>query len=291
MSYKVSFVTKKTYIDGTEKITVKNGYLTNHEKAQRTKRRNQLRKELELQSIMQTGQLSFDSLEREQERLAEFEKKYAPKLSNAVRSMNRSKNNLMDILRCNTFDFFVTLTFDDTKLNNTYDDTQTRNAFRKWRKSVKRSFPDMVYIAIEEYQKRGVLHYHLLVGNVTADELGLVNSGKKVRRGRCKGQPIFNVTKWQYGFSTVTQILDTEAVKFYLSKYLTKGQADPRFFGKKRYFTSQNINRPTVEKACFSCNEQFDIFNSILKEDYNIDYEDASKEYTVLSTKKENSQP
>ncbi len=148
----------------------------------------------------------------------------------------------------------------------------------------------MVYVAIEEYQKRGALHYHLLVGNTTAEELGLADSGKKVRKGRLKGQPIYNVTKWRYGFSTVTKIFDTEAVKYYLSKYLTKGQADPRFFGKKRYFTSRNIIRPTVEKFQFPCNAECDIFDSIMKEDYNIDYEDASKEYTVLSTKK-NSQP
>ncbi len=101
MSYKVSFVTRKTYTDGTEKITVKNGYLPNPEKVQRTKRRNKFFKELELQRIEPKGQLSFDSLEKERELKAEFEKKYAPKLSNAVRAMNRSKNNLMDILRCN----------------------------------------------------------------------------------------------------------------------------------------------------------------------------------------------
>lgn len=109
----------------------------------------------------------------------------------------------------------------------------------------------MVYVAIEEYQKRGALHYHLLVGNTAAEELGLTDSGKKVRKGRLKGQPIYNVTKWRYGFSTATKILDTEAIKYYLSKYLTKGQADPRFFGKKHILRAEILFALRLKKCNF----------------------------------------
>jgi hypothetical protein len=283
LSYKVSFVTRKVFKDNTEKITVKNGFPPNPEKTQRTKRRKKREKEFEYASALQAGQVSFDSLAEQEKRLAELDRKYSPKLKNAVMAMNRAKNNLMDILRSNDFTFFVTLTFDNKKVNNSMDDKETRLCFRKWRRYTKDNFPDMVYIAVEEYQKRRVLHYHLLVGNITAEQLGFVNSGRKVRTGKTKGQPIFNITKWKYGFSTATEILEVEACKRYLSKYLTKTKADPRFFGKKRYFCSQNIKRPAVEKFQFPCNAEADIFDSILKEDYLIEYEDSAKEYTVLT--------
>ena len=282
MSYKQTFVTRKLYNDKTEKFIIKNGYSPNTEKMQRAKRRKRLLKEIELKSITPQGQLNFESMQEYEKKKAEFDRKYAPKLENAVRSMNRSKNNLMDILKSNDFNFFVTLTFDKNKIDR-LNDKETRKAFAKFIKDLRRDFNNMIYVAVPEYHKKGGLHFHLLVGKVTAGELGLEDSGKSVKNGRCKGQTIFNVTKWQSGFSTATKVLDTNAVKYYLSKYLTKGKVDPRFFGKKRFYVSQNIERPQVEKFAFPCTDTFDIFDSIIKEDYNIDYEDAKKEYCVLS--------
>lgn len=282
MSYKHSFVTKKLYNDGTEKISIKNGYLPNMQKIQRAKRLKRLQKEIELQNITPKGQLDFESMKNYEIKKAEFDRKYAPKLENAVRSMNRSKNNLMDILKSNDFNFFVTLTFDKNKIDR-LDDKKTRKEFARFVKDLRKNFNNMIYVAVPEYHKKGGLHFHLLLGNVTAEELGLVDSGKLVKSGRCKGQTIFNVTKWESGFSTATKVLDTNAVKYYLSKYLTKGKVDPRFFGKKRFYVSQNIERPQIEKMAFPCNDTFDIFDSIIKEDYNIDYEDSKKEYCVLS--------
>lgn len=282
MSYKQTFVTRKLYNDKTEKFIIKNGYSPNIEKIQRAKRLKKLLKEIELKSIEPKGQLDFETMQEYKKKKIEFDRKYAPKLENAVRSMNRSKNNLIDILKSNDFNFFVTLTFDKNKIDR-LDDKETRKEFAKFVKDLRKCFINMIYVAVPEYHKKGGLHFHLLIGKVTAEELGFVDSGKVVKSGRCKGQTIYNVTKWQSGFSTATKILDTNAVKYYLSKYLTKGKVDPRFFGKKRFYVSQNINRPQVEKMAFPCTDTFDIFDSIIKEDYNIDYEDSKKEYCVLS--------
>ena len=283
MSYKQTFVTRKLYNDGTEKFIIKNGYSPNTEKMQRAKRRKRLLKEIELKSITPQGQLDFESMQKYEKKKAEFDRKYASKLENAVRSMNRSKNNLMDILKSNEFNFFVTLTFDKTKIDR-LDDNKTRKAFTQWANNITRNLPNLIYVAVPEYHKKGGLHFHLLIGGATAEDLGLEDSGKRVKSGRCKGQIIFNVSKWnRKGFSTATEILDINAVKFYLSKYLTKSKVDPRFYNKKRFYVSRNIKRPQVEKFAFPCTATFDIFDSIIKEDYNIDYEDTKKEYCVLS--------
>lgn len=282
MSYKQSFVTRKLYKDGTEKISVKNGYLPNMQKIQRAKKIKKLLKQVEYESIEPKGQLNFETMQEYEENKNKLDRKYAPKLENAVRSMNRSKNNLMDILKSNDFNFFVTLTFDKNKIDR-LDDKETRKKFTQWTNNITRDLQNLYYVAVPEYHKKGGLHFHLLIGGVIAEDLGLKDSGKIVKSGRCKGQTIYNVTKWSKGFSTATKILDTNAVKYYLSKYLTKGKVDPRFYGKKRFYVSRNINRPQIEKMAFPCTDTFDIFDSIIKEDYNIDYEDSKKEYCVLS--------
>lgn len=282
MSYKQSFVTRKLYKDGTEKISVKNGYLPNMQKIQRAKKIKKLLKQVEYESIEPKGQLNFETMQEYEENKNKLDRKYAPKLENAVRSMNRSKDNLMDILKSNDFDFFVTLTFDKNKIDR-LDDKETRKKFTQWTNNITRNLQNLYYVAVPEYHKKGGLHFHLLIGGVIAEDLGLKDSGKIVKSGRCKGQTIYNVTKWSKGFSTATKIFDTNAVKYYLSKYLTKGKVDPRFYGKKGFYVSRNINRPQVEKMAFPCIDTFDIFDSIIKEDYNIDYEDSKKEYCVLS--------
>lgn len=285
MSYKFYFVTKKIYNDNTEKIVIKNGYLPNVRKAQFTKYIKSKIKEMEYATIFPAMQIHIDDYEKAEKRKKELDRKYSPKIENAIRSMNRAKNNLMDIFKSNDFDYFVVLTFDDKKVTNAKNEKETRALFRKWRRYTKDHFPNMTYVAIEEYQDkngRGVLHYHLLVGNVTAEQLGLVY-WRKSRTGRTKGQPVYNVTGWKYGLSTATEILDKAAAKNYVAKYLTKGKIDPRFYGKKRYFTSQNISRPIIEKSKHEITKDFDIFDSINKADYNIDYEDTKKEYIVLS--------
>ena len=283
MSYKRTFVTRKLYKNGSEKIIIKSGYSPNIEKMLRAKKRKKLLKEIEYQSIEPKGQLNFETIQEYEEKKNKLDRKYAPKLENAVRSMNRSKNNLKDILQCNEFNFFVTLTFDKNKIDR-LDDNKTRKIFTQWVSNIQRDLPNLIYVAVPEYHKKGGLHFHLLIGGVTAEDLGLVNSGKVVKSSRCKGQIIYNVSKWnRKGFSTATEILDNNAVKFYLSKYLTKSKVDPRFFGKKRFYVSRNIKRPQVEKMSFPCNDRFDIFDSIDKTNYNIDYEDLSKEYCVLS--------
>lgn len=282
MSCKYTFVTRKLYNGNEEKISIKNGYLPNIEKVLRAKQLKKFRQKLELESITPKGQLDFESMQEYEKKKAEYDRKYAPKLENAIRSMNRAKNNLMDMLRCNDFNFFVTLTFNNDKFDR-LDDKETRKKFTQWANNVTRDLPNMKYVAVPEYHKKGGLHFHLLVGGVSALDLGFEDSGKRVKSGRCKGQTIYNVSKWRKGFSTATEILDTNAVKYYLSKYLTKGKVDPRFFNKKRFYVSRNINRPQIDKMSFICTDTFDIFDSIIKEDYNIDYEDTQKEFCVLS--------
>ncbi|MDR3022052.1 MAG: hypothetical protein LBU60_05215 [Clostridiales bacterium] len=276
---RATYVTRKVFNNEVEKLSIKEGYQLNHAAAKRARERYKRIKEQEYANLY-----NLDMLARQKE-LERLEFKYMPKLSSAVRSMSRAKNNLIDIMRCNKFDYFVTLTFDKEKIDR-LDDTAVRRAYRKWRDNIKKQFGHMYYVAVEEYHKKGGLHYHLLIGSVDKNQLGLVDSGNTITKGRTAGQPIYNITRWRNGFSTATELLDKTAAMYYIAKYLTKNAVDPRFFNKKRYFTSQNVNRPSVERTQHIDTDRqsdFDIFDSIMIELYDIEYGDVNHDYTVLS--------
>ena len=266
-------------------------------------------------------------------------------LESAKDSAHRAKNTLLDIIMSNDFDYFVALTFDNTIVGNRLDDKVTRKTFRKWAKSVKRKFPYMTYAAVPEYHGKGGLHFHMLIGcepiyeydslevkeakkkfNLT-NALKLINSGnvcasfmpakncKKVYFDKVKdrfeltitdGLPIYNITAWDYGFSTASQVLNKEAVKHYLTDYITKGHIDERFYSKKRFFCSQNILRPHIEKQSVLVRDNIRHNNIVTgyehsrtdqiieKEDFiskdifmGVEFEDKEKDYIVFNSDKQ----
>lgn len=188
-------------------------------------------------------------------------RKGAPCLRGAVSSVQRAHNNLYDVLACNQFSFFITLTFGD---DDRIDDQICRVRFSSWRKDMRSLFPSMFYVAVPEYHKKGTIHYHVVVGGVLGSDLGLVDSGRVLHHGKAwrrsdfirrgfkedlskgEGATVYNVTAWTRGYSTATEIRSCDAVIRYVSKYLTKSNVDPRFYNKKRFYTSHNIKRPEV---------------------------------------------
>lgn len=182
-------------------------------------------------------------------------------------SARRSKIVIDDIIQCNTFDYFVTLTLGTQERLN---DTASKKLWNSWRHEFKRNYPSAYYLAVPEYHKKGGLHIHLCIGGITAEQLQLQVSdyvccswavkkylklstfNKQKSKHVCKacdGIPIYNVGAWKFGFSTATKIQSQVAVQSYITKYITKGGVDPRFCDSRRYWVSKNIKRPIMEKS------------------------------------------
>ena len=140
----------------------------------------------------------------------------------------------------------------------------------------------MYYVTSPEYHQKGGLHFHLLIGGITFDDLKCVpattSKGKFIFKN---GKQIFNVTAWKWGHSTLSKIENSEASKHYICKYITKQNLDDRFFGKRRYYASQNINRPIVTKWVETPEDCFKYINTDV---YLIAYCDTLKKYAVLTT-------
>lgn len=182
------------------------------------------------------------------------------------RAIERSKVILYDLCAENDFEWFLTFTFDREKVDR-YNDDDIYNCYIRFVKNLVKVYPKMKYITVPERHKSGALHFHMLVAGATPIELGFVKSGKvccswskkngvssneyfeKTKSGKeltpTDGLPIYNVTKFIYGFTTATKVASQERCKWYVRKYLDKAFGSTDLF-KKRFFYSRNLQKPLV---------------------------------------------
>lgn len=148
-----------------------------------------------------------------------------------MRNVMRARTSIHDIIACNTFEFFVTLTVSPEAKFNRYDYDECAKHLSNW---LKRHLPK--YILVPEKHKDGAYHFHLL-----ADV-------PKVELRHYKGS-VFNLVKYKYGYSTAIKIRKNSEARIanYVRKYITKDLLDTVGKGRRRYWTSKNLIRPIVE--------------------------------------------
>ena len=154
------------------------------------------------------------------------------------RSLKRAKANLRRLINANVGrhgkEFtakFLTLTFKE----NIQDIEQANYEFKKFIKRLnyklyKTKKANLKYTCVVEFQKRGAIHYHVIIYNmpyVKANDIAKV---------------------WGNGFIKINKIDDIDNVGAYVAEYLgqaEKGQGknieDDRLRGQKSYFSSHGL--------------------------------------------------
>ncbi len=156
-------------------------------------------------------------------------------------SLSASKNRIYNIARSNTWEWFITLTFDRNNNDSSDYEIVTRRLKTFLNHLQQRKCPDMKYLIVPElHADKEHYHFHGLLSNV--DNLRFCFSGKFDK----KENPIFNILDWTYGFTTATQVKDTNRASSYITKYVTK-DIDLKLKNKKRYLCSRNIDRTEPE--------------------------------------------
>lgn len=215
------------------------------------------------------------------------------------RSARRSENIIRDIIKCNDFIWFGTLTFDKDKVDR-LDDVAVKRAFDNFRKWCRRNIPSMYYLTVlERHEKDNAIHFHILIGGCTEEELKLADSGKVVchwaKKGYISGEKfekqkakhtlkdtdgdtIFNIGAFKFGWSTVTKIQNKDAVENYILKYIRKDFCDSEMF-KKRYYVSKNVQRVKVVREAYWNVELYSLNFDIRKFAFNeLEYWGISKD-------------
>ena len=192
-------------------------------------------------------------------------------------SLRRTVIAMNMLLSMNDFDWFWTLTFDNERINR-YDDKQVFECYVKYINNLKHKYPNLKYMCFPERHEDNCIHFHLLVAGITTKQMGLVNSGKvcchwakkRDKKGILRdiklcsreyfektkhlhelketdGEPIYNITTFAYGYTTVSRICSRERCNSYVKKYVEKALGSTEVF-KKRFYYSSNLNVPDIVK-------------------------------------------
>ena len=160
-------------------------------------------------------------------------------------ALRRTRMTIMRLVNSNPdFITFLTLTFDENKFENKKDITEFEKCnylFMTFMQRLKYNFPGIKYLAVPEFQgdyyfrtniKKefgGAIHYHLLLNQMV--------DTKKIEK------------VWRHGFVKINKIKSINNVGLYVSKYLSKESFNRKYFGKKKFFYSRNLNRPQEFKG------------------------------------------
>lgn len=173
--------------------------------------------------------------------------------ASARTSLSRTKQKVYQYARSNSWDWFVTFTFSDKKVNR-YDYDECTKVLSKWLNNLRRSSPGLAYVVVPEQHKDGAYHFHGLFSGVKESLLEF--SGKYVisrfkdssgrLRFRKTDRKIYRISKYKLGWMTATAVTDRDKVVSYITKYLTK-ELMVGIYGKKRYWTSRNLFLPVED--------------------------------------------
>jgi len=139
-------------------------------------------------------------------------------------SLRRTRSRITRLINANAdMRTFITLTFKD----NVVDLFEANYIFNKFTKRLKRQFPQLKYLAVPEFQKRGAVHYHVLIN------VDYIENAKLAEI-------------WGQGFVMINKVQHINNLGLYISKYICKDLFDIRYFGMRKILCSKNLEQPTI---------------------------------------------
>lgn len=185
-------------------------------------------------------------------------------------SLKRTKKRIYDYSKSNVWEWFVTFTFSQHRVNR-YDYNECTKKLSKWLNHLRRSSPALSYLVVPEQHKDGAWHFHGLFSGLSDREI--VWSGRYVIKRVCTlGRPkfvqteekIYKIGRYNLGWMTATKVKYMERVTSYITKYITKDMLSG-LYGKKRYWCSRNLLKPVEEVYMMDQTDRF-ILSSELDE-------------------------
>lgn len=169
---------------------------------------------------------------------------------------SRAVQKVYDYAHSNTFDYFLTFTFDGAKVDR-YSYDACADALKRFTDVMQHN--GNCWLIVPEQHKDGAYHFHGLVsGPLSLVEATNPHTGKPLFDNR--GRQIYNVENFRFGFTTATQISESAAASTYLTKYLTKGLQVPK--GRRRYWASRSLALPQEDHLQMDTEEFGTIFNA-----------------------------
>jgi hypothetical protein len=171
-------------------------------------------------------------------------------------SYQRTRRLFFDYAKCNTFRLFVTFTFDPKKHPDCYDYDYSLKKVVRFLNNTKTKYGNFEHLMVAEQTKDGKWHFHALLTGFTGPmhEVPLSVS-QKAKRTRYNWPDElyrhYKIDVWEQsnGFADAETIVPShhDQVVGYAAKYVAKDidTASIHDKNRKRYFSSQGLNKPT----------------------------------------------
>ena len=174
-------------------------------------------------------------------------------------NMSRAVQKVYDLAHSNSFDYFLTLTFDGSKIDR-YNYDVCADALKMFTDIMRHN--GNKWLIVPEQHKDGAYHFHALVsGSLSLVEAVNPHTGKKILDKH--GRQVYNVCNFKYGHTTATSISDPTRATTYIAKYLTKEIQVPK--GRRRYWASRSLRTPMEERLQMTAEEYGEIFRAYPK--------------------------
>lgn len=150
-------------------------------------------------------------------------------------NISRAKSKIFEYAFCNDWDYFVTMTIDEDKLDR-YDLQTYVKKLGQFISNYKKNHGSKIkYLLVPEKHKDGAYHLHGLVAGILP---------KHIEKNRY-GYLDFPMYRERFGFISMSVVRDHEAVSKYITKYVTKEFLDSEK-GANSYYCSKGLNRSQV---------------------------------------------
>ena len=163
------------------------------------------------------------------------------------RSMRRARAKLRRLALANGFEYFVTLTLDQTRIDR-YDPAAVTKALGRWADNMVRRH-GLRYILVPELHKDGAIHFHGFMAGA-----GLIAKDSGIE---WDGRPVYNLPQWTLGFTTAQRLYgDYHAAVGYCCKYI--GKADGQRPLGRWYYSGGALQEPRkilADRDFRSCGE------------------------------------
>ena len=165
-------------------------------------------------------------------------------------SISRARSAIHEIVMCNDFEYFVTMTL-DKRHHDRYDLDVFRKRLAKWINNYNtKEGVNIKYLLIPERHKDGAYHCHGFLADVPGDHLYRYGVNSRLPYAMLKlikqGRALYNWPAYAkaFGFVSLEKIKDKERAARYVMKYVSKelGSVDAGA-NKHLYYCSKGLNR------------------------------------------------